>query len=295
MKGFFNNKKLITLLVSFVVFMSVLLLTFKNLGFASYPQQIVNDVTAVMGQVISKPVNALNSFFSDVNNLQDTFEENKNLKKELDRLAELQVELATINKENEELKTELNLQSTLTDYDLITGSVISRNPDRWIDQIIIDRGSSHGLIKGMSVMSNNGLIGRVSEVSPTSSKVTLLTAPEESAVLTSAEVIVDDNAIFGVIDAFDSKKNKLVMEQIITTEEIKVGDEIITSGLGGVVPRGLLVGEVSEISLDRHGLGQRVYIEPAANFDNIRFITIINRKTELLNESPEESEQDSNE
>ena len=122
-----------------------------------------------------------------------------------------------------------------------------------------------------------------------------MTAPEESAVLTSAEVIVDDNAIFGVIDAFDSKKNKLVMEQIITTEEIKVGDEIITSGLGGVVPRGLLVGEVSEISLDRHGLGQRVYIEPAANFDNIRFITIINRKTELLNESPEESEQDSNE
>lgn len=288
MKGFFNNKKLITLLVGFVLFMSVLLFTFKNLGSASFAQQFVNDVTAVMGQVVSKPVNAINNFFSDVNNLQDTFEENKKLKKELDKLAEVQVELATINKENEELKTELNLQSTLTDYDLITGSVISRSPDRWIDQIVIDRGSSHGLIKGLSVMSNNGLIGRVTEVSPTSSKVTLLTAPAESAVLTSAEVLVEDSAIFGVIDAYDSEKKELIMEQIISTEEIKVEDKIITSGLGGLVPRGLLIGKVSEVSLDRHGLGQRVYIEPAANFDNIRFVTVINRKTELLKESEQD-------
>lgn len=290
MKDFFNNKKLITLLISFVIFMSVLLFTFKSMGFASYPQQIVNDITAVVGQMISKPVNALNTLFSDVNNLQDTFEENQNLKKELDKLAEIQVELATINKENEELKTELDLQSTLTDYDLITGSVIARNPDRWIDQIVIDRGSSHGLVKGMSVMSNNGLIGRVSEVSPTSSKVTLLTAPAESAVLTSAEVVLEEQVIFGVIDAYDVSRKQLVMEQIISTEEIKEGDEIVTSGLGGVVPRGLLVGKVAEVTLDRHGLGQRVYIEPAADFDNIRFITVINREAELLNESPGESE-----
>ena len=80
--------------------MTILLFTFKNLGTAPYPQQLMNDVTAVMGRVISKPVNAVNIFFSDVNNLQDTFEENKNLKKELDKLAEIQVELAAINKEN---------------------------------------------------------------------------------------------------------------------------------------------------------------------------------------------------
>ncbi|MDN6162063.1 MAG: rod shape-determining protein MreC [Atopostipes sp.] len=290
MKGFFNNKKLITLLISFAVFMSLLLFTFKNLGTASYPQQLVNDVSATIGQVISKPVNALNNFFSDINNLQDNFEENQKLKKELDKLAETQVELGTVSKENKELKTELDLQATLTDYDLITGSVIARNPDHWIDQIIIDRGSSHGLIQGMSVMSNNGLIGRVSEVSSTSSKVTLLTAPEESSVQTSAEVILEDDSIFGVISAYDDEKNKLIMEQIISTEEIKEGNEIITSGLGGIVPRGLLVGEVSEVTLDRHGLGQRVYIEPAANFDNIRFVTIINRKTELLDEDFEERE-----
>lgn len=295
MKGFFNNKKLITLLISFIVFMSILLFTFKNVGTASYPQQLISDVTATVGHFFSKPVNMLDRFFSDVNNLQDTYKENKNLKKELDKLSEIQVELATVNKENEELKTELDLQSTLTDYNLITGSVISRNPDRWIDQIVIDRGSTHGLVTGMSVMSSNGLIGRISEISSTSAKVTLLTAPAESAVLTSAEVIREEENIFGVIDAYDSDKDKLVMEQIISSEEIKKDDKIVTSGLGGVVPRGLLIGKVSEVTLDRHGLGQRVYIEPAADFDNIRFVTVINRETERLNESSKESEQDADE
>ncbi len=290
MKDFFNNKKLITLLISLVFFMSILLFTFKNIGIASGSQQLANDVTAVVGRFFSKPANALNAVISDVNNLQDTFEENKKLKKELDKLAETQAELATIKKENDELKIELDLQSTVTDYEVISGSVIARNPDRWVDQMIIDRGSSDGLTNGMSIMSNNGLVGRVSEVSPTSSKVTLLTADKETAILTSAEIINEADTIFGVINAYDSDKKQLVMEQIISTDSIEIGSEIVTSGLGGVVPRGLLVGVVSEVTLDRHGLGQRVYIEPAADFENIRFVTIIHREAELLDDQSEESE-----
>lgn len=290
LKGFFNNKKLVTLLISLVFFMSILLFTFKNMGTASASQQLINDVTAVIGRVFSKPANALNTIVTDVNNLQDTFEENKKLKKELDKLAEVQAELATVNKENQELKTELDLQATVTDYEVISGSVIARNPDRWIDQIIIDRGSLNGLTNGMSVMSNNGLIGRVSEVNPTSSKVTLLTADKETAILTSAEIISEENTAFGVINAFDLDRKQLVMEQIISTDSIEVGSEIVTSGLGGVVPRGLLVGVVAEVTLDQHGLGQRVYIEPAADFENIRFVTIIHREAELLDDESEESE-----
>lgn len=290
MKDFFNNKKLITLLISLVFFMSILLFTFKNLGAPSGAQQLVNDVTAVIGRVVSKPVSAFNTVVSDVNNLQDTFEENKKLKKELDKLAETQAELATVSKENNELKTELGLQSTVTDYEIISGSVIARNPDRWIDQIIIDRGSSDGLTNGMSVMSNNGLIGRISEVNPTSAKVTLLTADKETAILTSAEIINEEDTIFGVINAYHPEKKQLIMEQIISTDSIEIGSEIVTSGLGGVVPRGLLVGVVSEVTLDRHGLGQRVYIEPAADFENIRFVTIIHREAELLDDASEESE-----
>lgn len=292
MKQYFNNKKLITLLVSLMFFIGILWYSFNNFGSAPYFQQVVNDITAVAGRVISKPVNALNNLFSDVNNLQDTFEENKQLKAKLNELAEMQAELATVTSENQKLQEELDLQATLTDYNTVSGSVIARNPDMWIDQVIIDRGSRDGLENGMSVLSNNGLVGRVAEVNPTSSKVTLLTTNDEAAVLTSAEIALEEETLFGVINGYDSNRKALIMEQITSTTTIEEGSTVVTSGLGGLVPRGLLVGTVSEISLDRHGLGQRVYIEPATNFEDIRFVTIINREVETIDNSNNETEAD---
>jgi len=284
LKQYFNNKKLITLLVSLMFFIGILWFSFNNFGSAPYLQQVVNDITSVAGRVVSKPINALNGLFSDINNLQNTFEENKELKSKLNELAEMQAELTTVTNENQKLQEELELQATLTDYNTISGTVIARNPDKWIDQVIIDRGSRDGLVNGMSVMSNNGLIGRVVEVNPTSSKVTLLTTNDEAAVYTSAEIALEDEILFGVINGYDTNRKALVMEQITSTATIEEGAEVISSGLGGLVPRGLLIGTVSEVSLDRHGLGQRVYIEPATDFEDIRFVTIINREAETVDE-----------
>lgn len=290
MKQFFNNKKLITLLVSFIIFIGILWFSYSNFGTPPVVQQLTSDVTAVMGRIISKPANALNSFFSDINNLEDTFKENKRLKEKVDSLAESQAELSVLREENEQLKSELDLQSSLTEYTTMTGTVISRNPDAWVDQVIVDRGSMDGLERGMSVMSKNGLVGRISEVSPTSSKVTLLSTTAPSSILTSTEIMQEEETIFGVLTGFDLERNELVMEQITSEAAIEIGKEVITSGLGGLVPRGLLVGTITEISLDSQGLGQRVYIEPATDFTDIQFVTIINRIAESPEFISEESE-----
>lgn len=285
LKQYFNNRKLITLLVSLMFFIGILWYSFNNFGSAPYIQQVVNDITSVAGRVISKPVNALNGLFSDINNLQNTFEENKELKAKLDELATMQAELTTVTSENQKLQEELDLQATLTDYNTISGTVIARNPDKWIDQVVIDRGNRDGLVNGMSVMSNNGLVGRVVEVNPTSSKVTLLTTNDEAAVYTSAEIALEDETLFGVINGYDTNRKALIMEQITSTSTIEEGATVTSSGLGGLVPKGLLIGTVSEVSLDRHGLGQRVYIEPATNFEDIRFVTIIDREAETVDKS----------
>lgn len=295
MKNFFDNKKLITLLVSFMLFIGILWFSFTNYGSAPYFQQVTSDMTAVLGRAFSTPINAINRFFSNVNTLQDTFEENQRLKQEIDQIAEIQAEISTLKADNERLKEELDLQATLTDFTYLTGSVIARNPDMWIDQVIIDRGSSDGLEIGMSVMSNNGLAGRVTDVNPTSSKVTLLTTTDDTAVLTSAEIILEDETIFGVINGYDTNRNQLIMDQIIAESDIELGTDVVTSGMGGLVPRGLLVGTVAEVALDSHGLGQRVFIEPATNFKDIRYVTIINRQAESPSIIDEESEQDNSE
>lgn len=290
LKQFFNNKKLITLLVSFIIFIGILWFSFSNFGTPPVVQQLTSDVTAVMGRIFSKPANALNNFFSDINYLEDTFKENKRLKEKVDSLAESQAELSVLREENVQLKSELDLRSSLTEYSTMTGTVISRNPDAWVDQVIVDRGSMDGLERGMSVMSKNGLVGRISEVSPTSSKVTLLSTTAPSSILTSTEIMQEEETIFGVLTGFDLERNELVMEQITSEAAIEIGNEVITSGLGGLVPRGLLVGTITEISLDSQGLGQRVYIEPATDFTDIQFVTIINRIAETPEFISEESE-----
>ncbi len=278
-----------------MIFIGVLWFSFTNYGSAPYFQQVTSDMTAVLGRAFSTPINAINRFFSNVNTLQDTFEENQRLKQEIDQIAETQAEISTLKADNERLKEELDLQATLTDFTYLTGSVIARNPDMWIDQVIIDRGSSDGLEIGMSVMSNNGLAGRVTDVNPTSSKVTLLTTTDDTAVLTSAEIILEDETIFGVINGYDTNRNQLIMDQIIAESDIELGTDVVTSGMGGLVPRGLLVGTVAEVALDSHGLGQRVFIEPATNFKDIRYVTIINRQAESPSIIDEESEQDNSE
>ena len=290
LKQFFNNKKLITLLVSFIIFIGILWFSFRNFGTPPVVQQLTSDVTAVMGRIFSKPANALNNIFSDINYLEDTFKENKRLKEKVDSLAESQAELSVLREENVQLKSELDLRSSLTEYSTMTGTVISRNPDAWVDQVIVDRGSMDGLERGMSVMSKNGLVGRISEVSPTSSKVTLLSTTAPSSILTSTEIMQEEETIFGVLTGFDLERNELVMEQITSEAAIEIGNEVITSGLGGLVPRGLLVGTITEISLDSQGLGQRVYIEPATDFTDIQFVTIINRIAESPEFISEESE-----
>ncbi|GEK91559.1 rod shape-determining protein MreC [Alkalibacterium kapii] len=280
MNQFFTNKKLIVLLVSVILFVSLISISMRNSSSIPFIQQASNDITAVLGRIYSKPANAVIGIFDSIDNLQDTYTENQRLKVEIDRIYERQAELNTLKEENDRLEEELELKQSLTDYRTISGAVISRNPDNWVDQVIIDRGSQDGVSVGMPVMSGNGLIGRISETNPTSSKVVLLTNIEQTSNQVSSEIISEDKTIYGIISDYNEETNQLLMSQITSTSEIQVGEQVTTSGLGGSIPRGLVIGEVEEVSMDSYGLAQQVYVKPAADFDNIRFVTIIHRLAE---------------
>lgn len=280
MNQFFTNKKMIVLLISVILFVSLISISLRTGENTPFLQQAANDITAVLGRVFIRPANAVTRIFESVNDLQNTYEENQRLKIEIDKIYERQAEINVLRDENQRLGEELELQSSLTDYRTISGTVISRNPDNWVDQIVVDRGSQDGVAVGMPVMSSNGLIGRISEVNPTSSKVVLLTNIDQTANQVSSEIIMEEEIVYGLISGYDSSSDRLVMSQITSTIEIEEGELITTSGLGGVIPRGLVIGEVEEVTMDAHGLAQQVFVNPAADFENIRFVTIINRLAE---------------
>lgn len=283
MNRFLTNKKMIMLLISVLIFISLITFSLSSRG-GNIVQSGANDVTGVVGRLLSKPTNAIFGVVDSVNNVQSTYEENQRLKGQLDAIHEKEAAIAALKSENQQLKDELGLEELVTEYTVRRGNVISRNPDQWINQVIIDLGTMNGMERGMPVMNNNGLVGYISETNPTSSKVTLISNVDLSASKVSSEIILDEEeeAIQGIISEYKTDTNQLVMSQITSDVEIKPGTLVTTSGLGGAFPRGLVIGEVEAVRLDEQGLERLVFIKPLSDFNNIRIVSVIERSAETV-------------
>ena len=273
---------MIMLLITVLIFISLITFSLSSRG-GNIVQSGANDVTGVVGRLLSKPTNAIFGVVDSVNDVQSTYEENQRLKGQLDAIHEKEAAIAALKSENQQLKDELGLEELVTEYTVRRGNVISRNPDQWINQVIIDLGTMNGMEHGMPVMNNNGLVGYISETNPTSSKVTLISNVDLSASKVSSEIILEEEeAIQGIISEYKTDTNQLVMSQITSDAEIKPGTLVTTSGLGGAFPRGLVIGEVEAVRLDEQGLERLVFIKPLSDFNNIRIVSVIDRSAETV-------------
>lgn len=283
MNRFLTNKKMIMLLITVLIFISLITFSLSSRG-GNIVQSGANDVTGVVGRLLSKPTNAFFGVVDSVNDVQSTYEENQRLKGQLDAIHEKEAAIAALKSENQQLKDELGLEELVTEYTVRRGNVISRNPDQWINQVIIDLGTMNGMERGMPVMNNNGLVGYISETNPTSSKVTLISNVDLSASKVSSEIILEEEeeTIQGIISEYKTDTNQLVMSQITSDAEIKPGTLVTTSGLGGAFPRGLVIGEVEAVRLDEQGLERLVFIKPLSDFNNIRIVSVIDRSAETV-------------
>ena len=282
MNPIFSNKKLIGWVLGGIV--TLLLITFSLTVGSNIVSQGVNDVTNILGRMLAYPANSVNDFMESISNLTNTYQENQTLKQKVETIYELEVQLNDLKKDNEKMKEVLKLQDTLNEYSLINATVIARNPDTWRDIVTINKGSNDGLTPQMSVMSDNGLVGKVLDVNPTSARVALLSNNDNTLVRVAAMIQGEKESIYGTLTGFDHEKNILIMSQIQATQEIKVGDKVVTSGLGGVSPSSLYIGTVEEVAMDRFGLYKEVRIKPAADTNDVRYVTVVKRTSESRTE-----------
>ena len=272
-----NNKKLIWILLSAIAVVSVVAYTMIN-GANNAVTSAINDATAWGGRLFSEPVSMVVRFVDSVDNLINTHEENQHLKEKIDKNYELQVRVADLEAENGKMKQELNLTESLSEYTTVHATVIARNPDQWMESLVINVGANEGIQKNMSVMSGNGLIGRIIEVNPTSSKVLLLSNEQSNDGKVAASIQIKSGSANGIISGYDRKTKEYLMTQVDPTVSVAAGDLVQTSGLGGVTPSSLLIGEVTEAKMDDYGLFQTVRIKPAGEMTDIRFVTVIKRQ-----------------
>lgn len=253
------------------------LIAFSLFGDRSVPTPLnwVNDVNAMVGRIVSTPANAFMNFSDSITELKNTYEENQSLKRQIGTLQELKVQNQRLKEDNAELTNLIGLAPSLEGKKVIASSVISRSPNEWVESLTIDVGSNNGIEKDMSVMTDAGLIGRVYEVGPTSSKVRLLTSDADNHIDVAAGIQTEDAIEYGVVSAYDRNKNELVVEQVAADAKIKKGDVVTTNGLGGVSPEGLIIGEVTESSVDNFGLSKQIRVKPSADFNDIRHVFVV--------------------
>lgn len=279
-KSFFN-KKLVIILVAIII--SFLMIAFSisvrnNRSMPPFVQQVGNEAAGLVERVVNTPIAALNKAGQSFVSLLDTYQENQELKKQVDSLAAQKVENQTLREENKALKQQLKLNKTLTDYDKISAYVISRTPSSWQNQVTINQGSLAGVTKNAAVLSREGLIGRVTEVNKTNSKVELITTQNDTANRFAVQLTnTKGHVVNGLITDYDADNNLLVMGQVTLKEEIKKGTQVITSGMGGTTPKGLLIGTVVKVADNDYGLPSKIYIKPAANITDLGVVTVAKR------------------
>ena len=146
--------------------------------------------------------------------------------------------------------------------------------------LTVDKGSRDGIEPNMAVMSQKGLVGRIVEVNAASSKVELLTSANESSDHFPVKINSANGNAFGLLKGYDEANQALVATQLTGDTDIKEGDVVQTSGLGGNSPANLSIGTVTKVKPDSNGLDREVYIKPYAQMYDLSVVTIIQRLVE---------------
>lgn len=275
MDNWFGTRRWLLFFVAVIVLALVISITVQGRQDITGPEKIIFDITAYFQKLIYKPAHYVAGLYEDVRGIKQLYEENKSLKESLNHMVYIQAELKLVNEENQRIRELLDFKESLRDYDVIAANVVGRSPSRWDNIVTIDRGKKHGVERNMAVINHEGLVGKIYSVSNYSAKVLLLTDSHAPSGI-SALVLAKEQS-FGVIEEYDTEYGYLVMSMIKPDVPLEKEDIVVTSGFGEVFPKGLVIGKIVAAKRTEGGLTQSVFVEPAANTQNLNELLVIKR------------------
>jgi len=258
--------------VIFVAALLIIALTmiFVNLKYGtneSFLREIVLEAVAPAQKALSVSILNVKNGWLRYMALVGIEEENKNLKKKIGELTAMNLSYQESYKEAQRLKKLLAF-SDENKYHFISARVIGREQAALSRTVLIDKGSAHGLKIGMPVVAPPGLIGRLVDVSWHASRV-LLFIDENSNI----DAVVQRNRTQGIISGAGSRG--MILKYISKTQDVKEGDVIVSSGMGGVFPKGLLIGQVGHVDRQEASLFIKINVAPYVDLSKLEEILIL--------------------
>lgn len=208
-----------------------------------------------------------NTFFEDINNLKT---ENESLKKQNEELNKSLSELGIIKAENKTLREYANLSDEYTKYATVPAYIIDRDWGNLNSTIIINVGKREGVEANMPVVSADGVVGYVISSTETTAKVQPIIDPSSS--ISGIMSISRDNLI---VKGELGKSNELKATYISADADLVLNDDVETSGIGGIYPKGLKIGKLIEIVEAENVTEKYAIIKPAVDFSKIETVLVI--------------------
>ena len=237
-----------------------------------------NDNTPSFGRIIlsaySPPLRAITSLLKEVRHLLSNYifllgvqEKNIELQKSIDQLVEQNMRMKEVLLENNRLRNLLLLKSRSSSK-LVSAEIIGRDPMGWFKAVLINKGAGDGIKRNQSVITHQGIVGRTLDVAADTSKVLLITD-----INSSVDALVQRTRARGIVEGRASDLCEL--KYVSSSEDVRLGDLVVTSGLCGIFPKGLTIGKVSSVVKDSFDLFQYVELTPGASLNKLEEVCIL--------------------
>lgn len=236
-------------------------------GIAAAPAALILEIISPFDSAIARLNSGARSIYNNYLALVGVEDDNRRLRAEIARRGVDQTRMTELEAENHHLAELLELRDVLEQHAVAT-NVIGSDATGASRTMIVSAGTSSGVAPGMAVISNQGVVGKVIQSSLHSSRV-LQINDHNSALDGFDQRSRERGIVAGSIDA------GVILKYVDRSEDIRTGDQIVTSGLDGIFPRGLLVGSVKSVRREGPGLFLGVIVEPAADFRTLERVMVV--------------------
>ncbi|GAA4064608.1 rod shape-determining protein MreC [Amphibacillus indicireducens] len=289
--SFFRRKRLFSILLALIILVGLIGFSLMNRDQRTSIEEFFQDSFGWAQMIVLKPINYLTDVVSNIDDMKNMYDENRVLKENLGQYQKVLYEVQELRKENAELMRALEKSESIRDYTPIHATVIARSPEKWFKQVTIDKGIQDGVQKDMAVITAEGMIGKIHSASQFTSNVLLLNGFDRSnRIAVNVDLSDSDQDARGFILGYSEERNQLLLEFTEYYDEIPEGEFVFSSGLGGVFPDGLEIGQIDEVSTDQYGLTQIAYVQPSANLDDLRHVIVVDRDIETVFDDDGEDE-----
>lgn len=257
------------LMATSLAFLSVVLMGVDNrLDWTDHLRATLLAVMHPVQQVVGAPVRVANSGMDQLRAHWRVYEKNQRLESRIRELRLEGQELATLRRENRRLRDLLNEAQRLQ-REVSAARIVAESPDPFHHTVTVSRGRGDGAFVNQPVISVEGVVGQVTALAPNSAQITLLTDPNSGI-----PVVVRRTRVRGILFG-TGNRNRLELRYVPSNAEVSQGDELVTSGLGEVYPKGLLAARVTEVVRNPHAPFAKITAQPVVAVNRLEDVLLL--------------------